>query len=295
VTAIAAGARHTCAIASGRVTCWGDNSQKQLAVPDLRDPRQLAVGGDHACVIDGTAVKCWGGQAATIVNNVPAVTEPALLATGATHACVLDAKGVKCWGDAAAGDVTPRELTKPTQLAVGGGNGRAHACARHLQGVACWGADNLDQASYNGAPLHIVHRSEAVINAPAEDIWDVIIDLDSYPEWNPYTVKMTSTLKVGDPMIMKVKMSEALTIDQTENIRVIEEGHKICWGIDTTSPEFNSGERCQWLEALPGGSTRWVNEDLIEGSANPLVTALFGDAVQVGFDAVAVALKDRVE
>lgn len=68
-----------------------------------------------------------------------------------------------------------------------------------------------------------------------------------------------------------------------------------CWGIDTETPEFNSGERCQWLEALPGGGTRYVTQDLIEGTANPLVTALFGSDVQRGFDAVAVALKARVE
>jgi hypothetical protein len=295
VSALAAGAHHSCALAATGVTCWGDGSQGQLAVPALTNPSSLSVAGDHACVIDSGKVVCWGGAVKALLENIPTVTEPQLVATGATHACVLDSQGVKCWGDAVSGDLTPRELTQTSQLAVGGGDGWAHACARHLQGVACWGADNFGQAHYDGAPLHIVHSSEARINASSEAVWAVIMDLDRYPEWNPYTIKMQSTLQIGDPMVMTVKMNALTTLEQTEYIRVLEQGHKVCWGINTDTPEFNSGERCQWLEPLPGGGTLWRNEDLIEGSANELVTLLFGNDVQVGFDAVGVALKKRVE
>jgi len=295
VQQIAAGAHHTCALKGNEVLCWGDNRQRQLAVPPLTAPTQLTAGGDHSCVLDAGKIVCWGGGAAALFDRIPAVTEPSLLATGVSHSCVLDQRGVSCWGDGVAGDLTPRELTRTTQLAVGGGDGWAHACARHQQGVACWGADNFGQTSYNGEPLHVLHRSESRINASSEKVWAIIMDLDRYPEWNPYTIAMKSTLKIGDPMVMSVKMSELLTIEQTEHIRVLEEGHKVCWGIDTTTPEFNSGERCQWLEPLPEGGTRYITEDLIEGTANPLVTLLFGEAVQNGFDAVALALKQRAE
>jgi hypothetical protein len=295
VSVLAAGAHHSCALAANGVSCWGDSANGQLEVPQLTAPSALAVGGDHACAIDAGKVVCRARGPAAILSSIPDVVEPQLVATGASHACVLDKSGVHCWGDAVAGDLTPRELTLTRQLAVGGGDGWAHACARHLQGVACWGANNFGQAHYDGAPLHIVHASESRINASAEKVWQVIMDLESYPEWNPYTIHMESTLKVGDAMNMKVKMSELLTLDQTEYIRVLEPGHKVCWGINSDTPSFNSGERCQWLEPLPGGGTLWRNEDLIEGTANELVTALFGDDVQNGFDAVGVALKQRAE
>ncbi|HEY6877107.1 MAG TPA: SRPBCC family protein [Polyangiales bacterium] len=295
VQSIVAGARHSCALAADGVVCWGDNSLGQLDVPALESPTQIAAGGDHGCAIDAGKVVCWGGDAAALRDEIPTVNEPSVIATGSAHACVLDADGVQCWGDPAAGDLTPRELTRTTQLAVGGGDGLAHACARHQQGVACWGDDSLGQTEYDGKPLHVLYHSESDIAAPPSLVWDILMDLDGYPEWNPYTIAMKSTLKIGDPMVMKVKMSPLITLEQTEHIRVLEPGHKVCWGIETTTPELNSGERCQWLEPLPNGGTRYVTEDLIEGLLNPVVSTLFGSDVGNGFDGVAASLKAYAE
>lgn len=54
---------------------------------------------------------------------------------------------------------------------------------------------------------------------------------------------MRSTLQVGEPMEMTVRMSEFATIEQTQHIRVLEPGRKICWGIETPTPELDTGER----------------------------------------------------
>jgi hypothetical protein len=294
VRSVVAGARHSCALSASGVRCWGDNSLRQLNVPALVTPEQLAAGAFHNCAIDAGKVVCWGGDVPALLSAIPRVSAPSAIAAGRSHSCVLDAAGVRCWGDPRL-DLTPRELTRPQQLAVGGGDGLAHACARHLQGVTCWGDDSLGQTEYDGFPWHVLYRSEAEIDAPPDVVWGVLVDLGAYPLWNPYTIAMRSTLRVGDPMVMTVKMNELITIEQTEHIRVLEAGHKVCWGIETDTPEFNSGERCQWLEPLPGGGTRYITEDLIEGLANPLVLGLFDGDLQRGFDGVAAGLKARAE
>ncbi|MFD2272720.1 SRPBCC family protein [Undibacterium arcticum] len=46
----------------------------------------------------------------------------------------------------------------------------------------------------------LVTSVKVQINAPASLVWDVLVDLDNYPQWNPYTVKVESTLEMGEPV-----------------------------------------------------------------------------------------------
>ena len=141
-TAVTAGFRFQCALASGSVVCWGDNSQGQTTVPSLVNPRKISAGWQHACALDDTGVHCWGrnteGQC-----SVPALQNPSAISAGTTHTCALDDTGVHCWGSNGWGQTTIPTLTNP-QLVSAGGN---HTCALHDGGVACWGLSSAGQTT----------------------------------------------------------------------------------------------------------------------------------------------------
>ncbi len=54
-------------------------------------------------------------------------------------------------------------------------------------------------------------------------------------------------------------------------------------------------ENCGHRYQVSDTRTRYVTEDLIEGTLNPIVNALFDSDVQNGFDNVASSLKTRAE
>jgi len=151
---ITTGAHHGCAIArAGELLCWGDNSQGQRGVIELRDaglseppepPEPPAGGGvEDARVRDRDA------------GLTPALKHVELAAAGGAHTCALVEGGVvQCWGRNLEGQVdgepsnepvrAPRELELPRATHVGAGG--AHSCAVTSAGVLCWGDGRYGQS-----------------------------------------------------------------------------------------------------------------------------------------------------
>lgn len=140
-----------------------------------------------------------------------------------------------------------------------------------------------------------VYAAESVIDAPPADVWAVLVDVAGYGEWNPFTPVATTTLEVGAPIDMRVKMDGlGITVSQRETIRAVDPGARLVWGMEMMLGMVRA-ERTQTLTALPDGRTRYRTEDVIEGPLEPLVGLLMGGSIQRGFEGVARELKRRVE
>jgi alpha-tubulin suppressor-like RCC1 family protein len=176
--AIAAGARHTCALdLEDRAWCWGSNDSGQLGDGTFSErdaPRRvafggplsrIALGGSHSCATDRLgAVWCWGrndrGQvgAGPAAVRVPVRLEEAPraggIAAGGAHSCAIGPAGAFCWGSnehhqlggatGADSDVPVRVSTPSVLHSIA--LGRAHSCGLTAdQRIVCWGANGLGQ------------------------------------------------------------------------------------------------------------------------------------------------------
>ncbi len=125
VSAISAGAFHTCAIVNGGAKCWGDNGSGELgnnnAPTDSGVPvdvqglsggvTAISAGTPHTCAIVNGGAKCWGSNGNGELGNNNAGTYSGVpvdvqglsggvtaISAGTLYTCAIVNGGAKCWG-----------------------------------------------------------------------------------------------------------------------------------------------------------------------------------------------------
>lgn len=134
------------------------------------------------------------------------------------------------------------------------------------------------------------------IDAPQALVWDVLVDYARYPEWNPYTVRVDTTLEVGADVVLHLPdpANPGSTFTTTEVMRVIDPPRHLQYDTADNLPGIFA-VRDQWVEDLGGGRSSYRTTDVFSGEYAQVAYDLQGQWVKAGFDAVASAIKARAE
>ncbi|NKY85304.1 SRPBCC domain-containing protein [Nocardia veterana] len=133
------------------------------------------------------------------------------------------------------------------------------------------------------------------IDAPAEVVWKVLTDLDSYGEWNPFVVECRSTLEPGDPIEMRVRLGSPKPRAQREFIRTHTPGTEFSYSMKPVPLGILHSRRSHTVTALDDGRTRYRSHFELGGLLQPVVTAALGKHLRAGFEGMTAAVKQRAE
>jgi hypothetical protein len=121
----------------------------------------------------------------------------------------------------------------------------------------------------------VIEQTIEVTATPAV-VWEVIVDLPRYGEWNPFVVECRSTLAVGDPIDMRVHVFAAFAHPQRETILAHVPGERLCYGLPANPLGSLASRRCHELQAMAGARTRYRSRFELSGWLMPVVRELLG-------------------
>ncbi len=140
---------------------------------------------------------------------------------------------------------------------------------------------------------HTLYSDKVIINAPREEVWKVLTDLDGYRDWNPFTNPVIGTLEIGAAVELHVKMPVRGDRVSTEYVQSADIDTSLAWGMTMGAKCLLVARRDQKLEVIDDQRCSYQTWDAFSGLLTPLVVRLFGRDMVNGFNAVAYALQDK--
>ncbi|MEP2532105.1 SRPBCC family protein [Shimia sp.] len=131
-----------------------------------------------------------------------------------------------------------------------------------------------------------------ILNAPIEDVWEVIRDFNGHDQWHPAVA--TSQIERGNPSDMigcvrRFRLEDGSELrEQLLTLSDIEQSLSYCL-LDTPIPLFNYVAHCRLFPVTDGDVTFWEWEsrfDTPKGQQDQLAEMVGTEIYSAGFDAV---------
>ncbi|HET7490222.1 MAG TPA: SRPBCC domain-containing protein [Acidimicrobiales bacterium] len=136
-------------------------------------------------------------------------------------------------------------------------------------------------------------RTETVIDAPPQAVWDVLADFAAWDGWNPTLQRASGPPVVGTDVRMRLRLGR-VHVPMRQRILVADGPRELAWNSRQPVPAALDVIRRFLLEPADGGRTRLVQLEDTTGFLGWLEVRLLGRLIVRGYDALARALAARL-
>ena len=137
--------------------------------------------------------------------------------------------------------------------------------------------------------------SQIDIDAGPERVWQVLVDLAAYPEWNPFIVRAEGKLEEGSRLTLRMQPVGARGVTLRPTVLEATAGHRLRWLGRIAVPGIFDAEHVFTIQAREGGGTRLVQSEEFRGLLVPLMARSLDRHTLPAFGAMNEALKQRAE
>jgi hypothetical protein len=137
-------------------------------------------------------------------------------------------------------------------------------------------------------------RTEIEIQATPDKVWQVLTNLDQYPEWNPFIHHAIGKAKLGEKVDITFRSgSKEMTLHCI--VVKVEPNKELCWKYHVVLPVLFSGEHSFIIEQVEGNKIRFTDREIFNGLLVSTQAKDIDTHSKEGFEAMDKALKARAE
>ena len=123
-------------------------------------------------------------------------------------------------------------------------------------------------------------HTEIIINAPVSKVWNILLDIEHYPKWNPSIAKVWGTLKEG-----RIIFAHILPLKSVFPLQIIslKERQELVWKGTVLSSGIMKGEHYFKLKDLGNGQTELQHGERFTGLVSAFIPAVLISRMQENY------------
>ena len=133
------------------------------------------------------------------------------------------------------------------------------------------------------------------IEAPAEKVWELLIDFTAYPTWNPFITRAEGPVEVDGRLTLRMQPVSGSAVTLRPTVVEVVEGHRLRWQGRLGVRGLFDADHLFILEAHGSTRSRLVQREQFSGLLVPFVQRSLDRGTLPAFHAMNAALKDRAE
>ncbi|MDG1432082.1 MAG: SRPBCC domain-containing protein [Paracoccaceae bacterium] len=137
--------------------------------------------------------------------------------------------------------------------------------------------------------------TEIEIDAPPSAVWAVLSDTEGHADWNPFLRSFTGELAVGSQLAVTLQPPGKSPMPIRPRVLEVTENQQLRWLGKAGFRGIFDGEHYFILEETDRGTTRFLHGENFSGMIVYPLMVFIGKSTEEGFNAMNVALKERVE
>lgn len=134
-----------------------------------------------------------------------------------------------------------------------------------------------------------------LIQAKPVKIWQILMDFENYPTWNPFIIEISGNPQTGKSIQAKIQPSGSKPMIFKPIVLVNESEKEFKWNGKLLVKGLFDGEHCFQLIDNQNGSTTFIHSEKFSGILVPFLIKMLDTNTKNGFTLMNEAIKKRAE
>jgi hypothetical protein len=133
------------------------------------------------------------------------------------------------------------------------------------------------------------------IDAPAEHVWRILIDIERWREWNPFIPEISGDVSVGSKLRVRIEPPGGKAMTFKPTVSCVTENRDFIWAGSLPIPGAFRGEHIFELRPIDNSRTKVIHKEEFHGWMLLFLWKSLDTGARAGFHLMNEALKKEAE